>query len=128
MLTNAYKYYRMLPNFLRLMRICAKLHSEGHSQGKFGICESRIRALYTYYSRGVLTGIHSNLSSCFVSIVASWTGTFNFVNITMGVTNPHIFDLPTMCKKHPIPPHPKVRFQPFQWGSRKPSGSLASDS
>ena len=25
------------------MRICSKLHSEGHSQGKFGICESSIR-------------------------------------------------------------------------------------
>ena len=24
------------------MRICPKLHSEGHSQGKFGICESGI--------------------------------------------------------------------------------------
>ena len=24
------------------MRICSKLHSEGHSQGKFGICESSI--------------------------------------------------------------------------------------
>ena len=30
----------MLPNFQRLMRICKILHSEGHSLGILGICES----------------------------------------------------------------------------------------
>ena len=28
------------------MRMCSKFHSEGHSQGKFGICESSIKLVY----------------------------------------------------------------------------------
>ena len=52
------------------MRICSKLHSEGHSQGKFGICESSISVNLVFpssvFERGIffLIGPFPDRSTC----------------------------------------------------------------
>ena len=43
----AANFHRMLTDAYKCYRICAKLRSEGHLQGKFSICESGIRVRET---------------------------------------------------------------------------------